>query len=66
WEYESIKPHAEDAGAESGYAFRWDWDTPFVISRHDPSVLYLGANHLFRLTDRGRDWEILGPDMTRG
>ncbi|HKK27131.1 MAG TPA: hypothetical protein VKB18_03545 [Gemmatimonadota bacterium] len=65
WHTESVKPIAEDAGAESGYAFRWDWDTPFLISSHDPTVLYLGGNHLFRLTGRGRDWEILGPDMTR-
>ncbi len=65
WKYDNIKPIAEDAGAESGYPFRWDWDTPFVISSHDPTVLYLGANYLFRLSDRGRDWEILGPDMTR-
>jgi photosystem II stability/assembly factor-like uncharacterized protein len=65
WEYESLQPLAEDAGAESGYAFRWDWNTPFLISDHDPTTLYLGGNHLFRLTDRGEDWEILGPDMTR-
>lgn len=65
WEYEDVQPHAEDAGAESGYAFRWDWDTPFILSQHDPTVVYLGGNHLFKLVDRGRDWEILGPDMTR-
>ncbi len=65
WEFESVTPHAEDAGAESGYAFRWDWNTPFTISHHDPTVVYLGGNHLFRLTDRGRDWTMLGPDMTR-
>lgn len=60
-----LQPHAEDAGAESGYAFRWEWNTPFVISHHDPTVLYLGGNHLFKLTNRGDDWRILGPDMTR-
>ncbi|HEX7118876.1 MAG TPA: hypothetical protein VF212_08820 [Longimicrobiales bacterium] len=60
-----LQPHAEDAGRESGYAFRWDWNTPFVISHHDPAVLYLGGNHLFKLTERGDRWEILGPDMTR-
>ncbi|MEJ2219163.1 MAG: glycosyl hydrolase, partial [Gemmatimonadota bacterium] len=65
WHTESVKPEAEDAGAESGYPFRWDWNTPFVISSHDPTVLYLGGNYLFKLTDRGRDWKILGPDMTR-
>ncbi|MFW6192579.1 MAG: WD40/YVTN/BNR-like repeat-containing protein, partial [Gemmatimonadota bacterium] len=66
WEIDELRPLAEDAGAESGYPFRWDWNTPFEISHHDPTVLYLGGNHLFRLTERGRDWEILGPDMTRG
>ncbi len=65
WVYDNITPHAEDAGAESGYAFRWDWDTPLIISSHDPTVVYVGGNHFFKLTDRGRDWEILGPDMTR-
>jgi photosystem II stability/assembly factor-like uncharacterized protein len=61
----SLQPHSEDAGRESGYDFRWDWNTPFVLSHHDPTVLYLGGNHLFRLTERGDRWEILGPDMTR-
>lgn len=63
---ESLRPHSEDAGSYSGYEFRWDWDTPFVISHHDPTVLYLGGNHLFRLRDRGLEWETLGPDMTQG
>ncbi len=66
WEHTPLQPLAEDAGAESGYAFRWDWNTPFRLSHHDQSTIYLGGNHLFRLTDRGEDWEILGPDMTRG
>ncbi|MGH7483658.1 MAG: WD40/YVTN/BNR-like repeat-containing protein [Longimicrobiales bacterium] len=65
WERTSIQPHAEDEGVESGDPFRWDWNTPFVISHHDPTVLYLGGNYLFRMTDRGESWTIIGPDMTR-
>ncbi|HEX7049340.1 MAG TPA: hypothetical protein VF188_03925 [Longimicrobiales bacterium] len=65
WERTRLQPQAEDAGAESGYEFRWDWNTPFIISQHDPTVVYLGGNHLFKLTQRGDAWEILGPDMTR-
>lgn len=65
WKFTPLQPQAEDAGAESGYAFRWDWNTPFIISRHEPSVLYLGGNHFFKLAQRGERWEILGPDMTR-
>jgi hypothetical protein len=62
---ENIRPEAEDAGAEAGRAFRWDWNTPFFISRYDPKVLYLGANHLIRMTDHARSWEIISPDLTR-
>ncbi len=65
WENTIIQPYSEDAGVQSGYEFRWDWNTPFIISHHDPTVLYMGGNYLFRLTSRGKDWHILGPDMTR-
>ena len=66
WETAPLQPHSEDAGFLSGYPFRWDWNTPFVLSSHDQTTLYLGGNFLFRLDDRGRSWEILGDDMTRG
>ncbi len=65
WERTSIRPLAADAGAQSGYGFHWGWNTPMVLSQHDSTVLYLGSNHVIRLTDRGDNWEILGPDMTR-
>ena len=61
-----LTPLNEDAGAGSGHAFRWDWNTPLELSSHDPTVLYAGGNHLFRMTERGDRWRILGPDMTRG
>jgi hypothetical protein len=63
--YTNVQPEAEDAGPESGHAFRWDWSAPFLLSRYDPKTIYLGGNFLFRLTDRGERWQILGPDMTR-
>ena len=65
WQREDIQPEALDAGAESGYGYTWDWTAPIVASAHLPGVVYLGANRLFKLKDRGRDYEILGPDMTR-
>ncbi|MGH7568393.1 MAG: VPS10 domain-containing protein, partial [Gemmatimonadales bacterium] len=65
WRRDNITPQILDAGRESGYRLTWGWTTPIVLSQHDPTVLYLGANHLVRLTKRGDDFEILGPDMTR-
>ncbi len=37
--------------------YRWDWDTPTLVSRHDPRVVYLGGNRLFISHDRGLSWE---------
>jgi photosystem II stability/assembly factor-like uncharacterized protein len=44
--------------------FRFNWNTPFLVSPHDPSVLWLGGNHVFRLLDRGDRWELASPDLT--
>jgi len=65
WRQDDIQPAALDAGAESGYDFTWDWTTPILISAFDTGTVYLGANRLFRLRQGGRDWDTLGPDMTR-
>src|SRR5262249_5779869 len=37
---------------------------PFQISPHDPSVIWLGGNHLFKLEDRGNRWEMASPDLS--
>src|SRR3989441_1269733 len=65
WKRDDITPLALDAGQDSGYPLTWGWTTPILVSQHDPTVLYVGANHLIRMTHRGDDWELLGPDMTR-
>ncbi len=44
---------------------RFNWSAPLLISPHDPSTLYFGANFLFRSRDRGDSWEALGGDLTR-
>jgi photosystem II stability/assembly factor-like uncharacterized protein len=44
---------------------RWNWDSPLVISPHDPKRLYFAANILFRSDDRGDSWRPVSPDLTR-
>ncbi|MDB4887787.1 MAG: hypothetical protein JWN79_3225 [Gemmatimonadetes bacterium] len=68
WKRDNIKPAPLDAGGDAGYEYRWGWTAPLILSQHDSTVLYAGANRLFRLHDRGdrgMDFEMLGPDMTR-
>jgi photosystem II stability/assembly factor-like uncharacterized protein len=61
-ERKSIKPEAPVADKQ----YRWNWDTPMVLSPHDPATLYLGGNRLFRSTDRGHSWKPISPDLTLG
>ncbi len=45
--------------------FRPQWTYPIVISPHDPGVLYVGNNVLFRTTNEGDSFEAISPDLTR-
>jgi photosystem II stability/assembly factor-like uncharacterized protein len=44
---------------------RWNWTYPIVISPVDPSVLYIGSQHLWRTKDEGKTWTKISPDLTR-
>lgn len=45
--------------------YRFQWNFPIVFSPHDPNTLYSGANVLFKSTNEGQSWEVIGPDLTR-
>lgn len=55
-----LKPAAKEGQAR----FRFNWNTPFFISPHDPTVLYMGGNFVFKLTDRGDQWERISEDLS--
>ncbi len=46
-------------------AFRWNWDSPLVISPHNTDRLYFASNYLFQSDDRGDSWQKISPDLTR-
>ncbi|NRA97703.1 MAG: hypothetical protein HRU14_16020, partial [Planctomycetes bacterium] len=43
---------------------RGQWLAPFIISPHNPRVIYHGMNHLFRSMNRGENWERISPDLS--
>ncbi len=43
---------------------RMNWNTPFVLSHHNPHTIYYGANFLFKSVDRGEHWRIISPDLS--
>ena len=37
-------------------AYRFNWNTPFQLSPHNPSIVWLGGNRLFKSLNRGDTW----------
>jgi photosystem II stability/assembly factor-like uncharacterized protein len=46
-------------------AYRWNWDSPLLVSPHDPATLYFAANKVFKTSNRGDDWNVISPDLTQ-
>src|SRR5262249_30307373 len=46
--------------------YRFNWNTPLLLSPHNARTLYYGGNRLFRSVNRGDRWETISPDLTRG
>jgi hypothetical protein len=47
-----------------GDNYRFNWNTPFILSPHNPNVLWFGGNRLFRSESRG-DSYVASADLTR-
>ena len=45
-------------------AYRWNWDSPLLISPHDNKTLYFCADKVFKSTNRGDDWETISPSLS--
>ena len=58
----SIKPIHELGNSP----FRFNWQTPILLSPHNQDVLYLGSNFLHKSSNQGDDWETISEDLTSG
>ncbi len=46
--------------------YRFNWQTPILLSSHNQDILYLGGNKLHRSLNQGTDWETISTDLTNG
>ncbi|MEL7023067.1 MAG: glycosyl hydrolase [Pseudomonadota bacterium] len=56
-----IAPHP--GSGENNY--KWNWNTPLIVSPHNSKRIYYAAEKLFRSDDRGNSWQAVSPDLTR-
>ncbi|HDR88302.1 MAG TPA: hypothetical protein ENN63_01565 [Bacteroidetes bacterium] len=60
WQTKTIVPRVY----EDEPPLRGQWMAPFILSPHNPDIVYLGMQYLFRSIDRGNTWERISPDLT--
>lgn len=46
--------------------YRFNWQTPILLSSHNQDILYLGSNKLHRSMNQGDDYTAISPDLTQG
>jgi photosystem II stability/assembly factor-like uncharacterized protein len=55
---------AQQLADSTALDMRWNWNTPFFLSPHNPSVFYAGANRVVKSTKRGDDLMVISPDLS--
>ncbi len=60
----SIWPENPMGAGVEDWKHRFQWTFPIVISPHDPETVYVGAERVFRSTNRGQSWESISDDLT--
>jgi photosystem II stability/assembly factor-like uncharacterized protein len=68
-EHQGVKPGTGEravpgAARGGGSGYRFNWDSPIVTSAINPKTVYMGANMLFKSTDRASSWTAISPDLT--
>ena len=46
--------------------YRFNWQTPILLSEHNQDILYFGGNKLHRSLNQGETWETISKDLTTG
>jgi photosystem II stability/assembly factor-like uncharacterized protein len=50
--------------SDPNVATRWNWNTPFILSKHDPNVFYSGAEKVFKSVKKGDTPFAISPDFS--
>lgn len=60
----NVWPEQNTGVAPRDLRYRFAWTYPIAFSPHDPGVLYVGGNHVFRSTNEGMSWDPISPDLS--
>src|SRR5205085_7114854 len=53
------------AGAAAANQYRFNWNSPFILSAHNSHIFYSAGNLVFRSYKQGADAKAISPEITR-
>jgi len=59
-----ISPRGQ-RGQRGPSPYRFNWNTPFLLSSHNSQIFYCGGNYVFRSVKKGDDLQIISPEISR-
>ena len=60
-----IYPQLQAGSAGRDLKYRFGWTYPIILSPHDPNVLYVAGNVIFKSTNEGHSFQPISPDLSR-
>ncbi len=57
-------PPLDPDNPRAGRKYRFEWNSPILISPHNPKTVYFGGSSLFKSVNRGDDWIAISEDLT--
>ncbi|HEY7428228.1 MAG TPA: PDZ domain-containing protein, partial [Gemmataceae bacterium] len=60
-EFASIRPRPRQGQPP----YRFNWNTPFILSSHNSQIFYCGGNYVFRSVKKGDDLQKISPEISR-
>lgn len=57
-------PEAGYGWAPADMKYRWHWNFPMAVSKHQKGVVYVGSQYVHKTNNRGMSWNVISPDLT--
>ena len=57
-------PEAGFGWAPADMKYRWHWNFPMALSKHQKGVVYVGSQYVHKTSNRGMSWTVISPDLT--
>lgn len=55
----------QQARDSADLSLRFNWNSPFFISPHNPAVIYFAGNRVLKSVQRGANFQLISPDLSK-